>query len=303
MNIGIIGSEGFIGKSIVHYYQNNPDISIFRFGTKERKGINNYQKIDLLNSNLIQKQFKHIHTIIYLASSSIPASSYDNPLGEVKENLIGFINFIEQVAQLKSVKHIIFASSAGTIYGNSSKLIKEESVKKPKSPHGITKLSMEYFLNYYSERFDFKYTILRISNVYGPGQDTSKGLGVINTFLENCIKNKPLKIYGNGEVVRNFIFIYDLINIFDFFIKNNPSESNIYNCGSDDNISINDLLTFLNNLNIEHKVEYIKNRKSDLNKILIDNKKLKSKITYMKFTPINDAIMLTFDHIKKQHEF
>ena len=98
---------------------------------------------------------------------------------------------------------------------------------------------MEYYLHYYENRFNLKNIIFRISNIYGELQNTNNGLGVINTFLEKIIKNKKIDVYGDGTVVRNYIYIKDVVEIlfeahlYDFL------NSSTFNLSSNYSLSIN----------------------------------------------------------------
>jgi UDP-glucose 4-epimerase len=101
---------------------------------------------------------------------------------------------------------------------------------------------MEYYLNYFNKKNNINYDIFRVSNVYGQNQDTTKGLGIINTFLENIIQKKDITVYGNGETIRNYIYIKDVVSFLLTSLSSDLYKSNIYNLSSDDNLSINNLL-------------------------------------------------------------
>jgi UDP-glucose 4-epimerase len=297
MNIAIVGSEGFIGKALVNKLLIKGSANVFRFGNNLLPNVDNYQKLNYSDNLLLEKQFKNIDTVVYLASSSIPSTSWHDPLGEIHKNLEPFVSFLELISTKTNVKKIILASSAGTIYGNSVEKLHEESLKNPVSPHGIIKLTSEYYLQYYASKYNFDFTILRISNVFGPGQNTNKGLGVINTFIENIVSNKPIKVYGNGEAVRNYLFISDLTQVLDYFIFKKELDKQIYNVASNDHFSIKEIINSLYTLNLNFDVDYFEDRKSDVNKILIDNNKLKNEILNIYFTPFEDAIQKTFNYI------
>lgn len=297
MNIAIVGSEGFIGKALLGALMNKSNLNIFRFGNTIINDVYNYQKLDFSDNLWIEKQFKNIHTVIYLASSSIPSTSWNDPLGEIQKNLQTFVNFLEIITTKTNVKKVILASSAGTIYGNSFEKLDEESSKNPISPHGIIKLTIEYYLKYYASKSTIDYTILRISNVFGPGQNTKKGLGVINTFLENIIQNKSINVYGKGETIRNYIYINDLIKVFEYFIFKKSIDKQVYNIASDDHFSIQEIIKIIQNLNINFTVNFLEERKSDLSQILIENSKLKQEVEGIGFTSFTKAIQETYNYI------
>ena len=192
LKIGIIGSEGFIGRELNIKLSQNPKYIIYNFGEESNSNFKhpNYKKLNLNDIQENELIFETFDIIYYLATASIPASSFNDPLTDVSLNLIPFLNFLEAIKS-SNVKKVVFTSSGGTIYGASDKLLNEKSNKNPESPHGIIKLTMEYFLNYNLKKSGINYTIFRISNTYGENQNTSKGLGLINTIIEKGFqKNK-----------------------------------------------------------------------------------------------------------------
>jgi UDP-glucose 4-epimerase len=305
MNVAIIGANGFIGNHLIKFLLENKKLNISLFGKSEENTFYpdlNYSIIDLMNSERIVNQFKDIDLIYYLASASIPASSWGNPMFEIENNLIPFINFLNNISLL-NVKKIVFTSSAGTIYGSSDVELNEDSNKKPFSPHGINKISMEYYLNYYEIKHNLKHDIFRVSNIYGEGQNISKGLGIVNTFLEKIITEKEIFVFGNGEIIRNYIYVKDVAKALAFSCDSNMSESSIYNLASDDSLSINEIIAQIKKITKEEfKINYKESRGSDNPKILLDNSKLKNDFNKLQFTPISEGIMSTYLNLKKKFD-
>ena len=303
MNIAIIGANGFIGKHLVKHLSENKNFNFFLFGRSEISSFPEnyiYSKIDLNNTNELTKSFKNIDVVFYLASASIPASTWDNPKSEIENNLLPFINFLECIVQL-SVKKIVFTSSAGTIYGSSTENLNEDSNKKPFSPHGINKVTMEYYLNYFEAKRNLKYDIFRVSNIYGEGQNTSKGLGIINTFLEKIISEQEITVFGNGEIIRNYIYVKDVAKALANSCLSDFTKSNVYNLSSDDSLSINEVIEKIKEITDEDfKINYKETRGSDNPKILLDNSKLKNDFKELKFTSLQKGIENTYLEIKNK---
>ena len=301
LNVAIIGSNGFIGTHLADIIFKYKDLSLFLFGKNKNNlsGVDTeYNVIDSSNQELTKKQFKSIDIVFYLASSTIPSTSWINPKIELEQNLLPFINFMECISDL-NVKKIIFVSSAGTIYGPTESKATESSEKQPFSPYGIIKLTIEHFLNYFKLKHNISFDIYRVSNVYGEGQNTSKGLGIINTFIENIIKNQQVHIYGNGNNIRNYIHVKDVVNLISYSIKSDFSKSNIFNIGSNDTLSINELIAILQTI-VDEKFEviYSPNRKSDNPIIDIDNSKILNSVPNYKFIPIEIGIQKLYSNIK-----
>jgi len=299
-NIAIIGSNGFIGRHLTTKLLNTKNCNLFLFGRSEKSNINldvNYKQINLINNEQNQIYFKDVDIVYYLASETIPANSWANPLVDIEKNLIPFLNFAECIANL-NIKRIVYLSSAGTIYGTTHTKVNEDANKNPFSPYGIIKLAIENFLLYYNTKYGINYDVYRISNVYGPSQDTSKGLGMINTFLEKICGQHKIKIFGDGNNLRNYIYVKDVAEILSLSITNLTSNSEVYNLSSNDSLTINEIVTLIKSIvNERVGVEFEESRKSDNTTINLDNTKLLKSLRNFNFTPIKKGIEETYNFI------
>ncbi|MBP7809746.1 MAG: NAD-dependent epimerase/dehydratase family protein [Bacteroidia bacterium] len=301
MNVAVIGANGFIGKHLVAKLSSLPKVNVFAFDISDKSTFDSkitYKKNDLSDAKQIASDFADIDVVYFLASATIPVTSWENPVIEMEKNLIPFINFGNIVAQLK-VKKIAFLSSAGTIYGSTKQKVSETSDKNPFSPYGITKLAMENFLLYFKTRYNINYDVYRISNVYGEGQNTSKGLGLINTLLEKIISDHKIKIFGNGETLRNYIYVKDVAELLSLSTTADTGISSTYNISSNDSLTINQIVDVIKNT-VTEKFEIVneETRLSDNSAIDLDNSKIMKAVPSFKFTPIAKGIAQTYSYIK-----
>jgi UDP-glucose 4-epimerase len=300
MNVAVIGSNGFIGRHLTERLSKESSVSLFLFGRSEHSSFKTdfpYKQIDFSNTEKLRADFSDIDIVYHLASETIPATSWDAPMLEIEKNLIPFINFLEVISKLK-VSKIAFVSSAGTIYGTTSGKVPEDSDKKPFSPYGITKLAMENFLSYYKIKYNLQYDIYRVSNVYGEGQNTGKGLGVINTFLEKIIRDKEVKIFGDGQATRNYIYVKDVAELLTLTLRTSD-KSNAFNISSHSTHSINQLIGMMKEIVEEHfEVIYEKGRQSDNSYIDLDNAKILKQFNDFHFTNIKEGVKKTYLSLK-----
>ncbi len=303
MNIAIIGSNGFIGSNLVKHFSQKTEHKLLLFGTGERNSSDyphSYYQITSLNNEEIKKIFSSVDLVYYLASASIPASSWDSPMFEIENNLIPFLNFLENISTL-GVKKVAFISSAGTIYGPSEVKVKEDYDKHPFSPYGIVKLSMEYFLNYYRIKDGLSYDIYRVSNVFGEGQNTNKGLGLINTFLESILLNKHVNVYGDGNHLRNYIYVNDVVRLIEHSAVSDLKVSGEWNVASNNAYTINEIIEILKSIvSVKFDVNRWESRKSDNAKIDLENSKLLNVYPGFVFTDFKTAVLNTLQHISSQ---
>ena len=307
LKIGVIGGSGFIGKHLVaelSKYKNIENLKVFGrqpifINSKDIKP--EYYQINLLNSQSYKDKIVDLDIIYYLASETTPLSSWENPTIEITKNLTPLIEFLE-IIKNSTVKKIVFTSSAGTIYGPSASSKDETNLTTPFSPHGIGKLAMEHFLEYYRVNYNLNYDVFRISNAYGPGFDISNGLGLINTLLENLIQSKTSTIFGNGKAFRNFIFIDDIVKTLGYSTKFSYFESNILNLASNENVTIIQVIKTIEKITQKKlEIQYINQRNSDNPTIKISNNKLLKKIPELSLTVIEKGIELTYLNLKNNN--
>jgi len=299
--VAVIGSNGFFGNHLVKRLLQIPGIDLFLFGKNEH-GLPSagaqYKQVDIADEESVKAYFSEIDLVYYLASGTIPASSWENPLMEIERNLVPFLKFMEVISKLE-VKKVVFTSSAGTIYGAAEQKAKEDSFKNPFSPHGIIKLTMEYFFNYFKSKYNINFDVYRISNVYGPDQNTKKGLGIINTFIEKIVKEHKIQIFGNGQNVRNYIYVKDLAELLTLSLFSDPGKSEIFNLSSNDTLTINEMVKILKSVIAEpFEIIYTETRGSDNPVIYLDNTRILHAYPGFKFTSIEDGILETYRYIK-----
>lgn len=302
VNVAIIGSNGFIGSHLTRFLAKKSNVNLHLFGRSPESitNVGNYKQINLFDNDKNSEYFKNIDVVYYLVSETIPANSWANPLVDVEKNLVPFLTFAECLSKLQ-VKKIVYLSSAGTVYGTTTKKVDENYNKNPFSPYGITKLAIENFLLYYKTKHNISYDIYRISNVYGEGQDTSKGLGLINTFLEKIITDHKIKIFGDGNNLRNYIYVKDVAELLGLSLQKDFNSSEIYNLSSNDSLTINEIIGLIKQtVNQTFETEYVTKRESDNTAIDLDNSKLINTVSDFKFTPIQQGILETYNFIKNK---
>ncbi len=172
---------------------------------------------------------KH-HEVIHLAYASVPNSSYESPLKDLNNNLVPTIQLFSEMAQRKI--RLVLVSSGGTVYGNSIFLpITENHSTNPISPYGVTKLALEKYANLYAITSDLDMVCVRPSNIYGVGQKPFMGQGFVATLLASALMDKPIKLYGGHEIIRDYLYVSDAASAIVAALESGHS-SEIYNVGS-----------------------------------------------------------------------
>src|SRR6059058_2487588 len=136
--------------------------------------------------------------------------SVADPLFDAEVNVLGLLNLLEG-ARLGGVQRVVFASSGGTVYGETARLpVVESAPKLPVSPYGAAKLASEYYLATFAQLYDLETAALRYSNVYGPRQNAHGEAGVVAIFSGRILRGEPLTIYGDGDQTRDMVYVKDV---------------------------------------------------------------------------------------------
>ncbi len=305
MKIVILGG-GFLGKNLALQLEKNGHNRVAIFSRSFEKLddfrgqwiVGDYKKEDELRSVL-----RGSDVVFHTLSSSFNFTYFHNPKGEVEENLLPFLNFLHLCREEK-IKRIRFVSSAGTIYASSRGSATEESIPTAYSPYGITKLSMEYFLHHWSLTTGGKFDVFRLTNPYGPYQSSGKGQGVIAVWLENIKNNRPLLIYGDGSVARDFIFIDDVVKMLSAHLRGEDDldqTSELLNISFGQSYSLKEILNILKNIvGKPISIVYDKKRAADTAVVEVNNEKILSwmKDDTFKLTPLEEGLDLTWKFLR-----
>jgi UDP-glucose 4-epimerase len=184
-------------------------------------------------------------TSLVLSISATGPTTKNNSLeNEKKLNVDPHRRFFSRLLDT-DLKHIIFLSSGGTVYGNGSAVepFTEESILNPCTPYGCGKVEIEYALREIWQGDNRRSTIIRASNPVGHHQRTSMGIhGMVTTAYHNILNNRPVAIYGDGTTVRDYFSVTDLSHLITLVADDNSNQSEIINAASGYGLSINEVV-------------------------------------------------------------
>jgi UDP-glucose 4-epimerase len=233
-----------------------------------------------------------IDTIIHAAAQVSVVNSVEDPKFDANNNIIGTLNLLEY-ARKHDLEHFIYISSAA-VYGEPKYLpIDEKHPTEPKSPYGLSKLTGERYAMLYSQLYELKFASIRPFNIFSARQDPNNPYsGVISIFVNRAKKGLPLIIYGDGEQTRDFVNVYDVVQLIKIVWK--KGEEGIYNCGTGKETSINELAKIIVELSGKNlKIEHDKPREGDIKRSYADISRAKS-IGYSPKTNLKEDIRRFF---------
>jgi len=251
MNCLVLGGAGFIGRHLCTALgAEGHQVLAFDLPPKTKEkwpDIENTQWIagDFTNVDTLKGCLDSVQVVYHLIGTTLPASSNQNMLYDLETNVAATLRLLDGVVAQHKPPRLIFISSGGTIYGIPKAIpIREDHPTDPICAYGVGKLAIEKYLFVYHKLYGLDYCILRLSNVYGPYQPLNREQGVIPIFLHRAFHNVPLEIWGDGSVVRDYLYVEDLCEAL-VSVKEYSGEERIFNIGSGQGHSLNDLIEII----------------------------------------------------------
>jgi UDP-glucose 4-epimerase len=199
------------------------------------------------NWNNLLEEAAVIH---HYAWSSIPASANGAPAEDLATNVAPTLALLEALHHRagKGAPVLVFASSGGTVYGKLRRVpAHEDHPLGPINAYGAGKATVEMYLAMYRELRGLDCRVARLANPFGAGQDLSRGQGAVTTFLHHALNHRPITIWGDGEVVRDYIHIADaaagLVAL--ACAPRNQERPWTFNIGSGQGVSLNGIIAEL----------------------------------------------------------
>ena len=278
MRILITGGAGFIGSHIAEYYNGKAEVIVLdnlRSGSmKNLEGLNvEFIRGDVRDRVKLARAMKNVDYVFHLAAMIGVPESMEQPLDCIDINVNGTLMVLEEAARA-GVKKLIYASSA-SVYGNSANSIRREDMcPDPDSIYAVTKLNGEHCCKIFSDNKKLKTVSLRYFNVFGPRQDPESAYAAAPAvFCNRAIHGKKIKIYGDGEQSRDFVYIDDVVKVNAFFMENDLE--GVYNVATGKTVTINDLVSkILFMTDSQSEVEHLPERPGDIRHLQASTDKL-----------------------------
>jgi len=190
------------------------------------------------------RALRHADFVFHLASATLPSTSNANILYDLESNVVATVRILEAAASMR-IQRMVFVSSGGTVYGIARQNpIPESHPTHPICSYGIHKLTIEKYLQLFRSMNNFDSIILRVSNMYGEGQDCDRPLGAVAHFTNRAVNGIPIEIWGDGKTTRDYIHVDDVVNAISSAVSYTGAER-LFNIGSGRGVSLNQLVEML----------------------------------------------------------
>jgi len=175
-----------------------------------------------------------------------------------------------------NIKKFVYASSS-SVYGDSELPMQEDSVLKPVSPYGVTKLAGEHLCYLYCKNYEVPTVSLRYFTVYGPRQRPDMA---IHKFVKAIFNGAEITVFGDGSQTRDFTFVDDAVEA-NILAAKSDSVGEIFNIGGGSRISVNDLVTEIEKIvGNKARMKYIEKQKGDVRDTWADVRKAEKKMNW-----------------------
>ncbi|WP_213768591.1 NAD-dependent epimerase/dehydratase family protein [Caballeronia sp. dw_19] len=295
----VLGANGFIGTNLCLALQ-SAGATVIGAGRSasaraELADKVSWRRTDLATGTGLDDAIRGSDFVIHLVNTLLPAPSNAEKARDVEENLIGTLRLLELCREHR-VKKVIYASSGGTVYGPQSVVpISENVIPLPICSYGIVKHAVEGYLHLFRHLHQLDYVALRIANPFGEYQ-MPHDQGLIATLFGKALSRTPISIWGDGSVVRDYVYIQDVVDAaIASMALDTQHAPRVFNIGSGVGKSVNDVIESITHVHGKlPRVEYTPGRAADVPVNVLDIRRAYDHLGWRPQTDWQAALDITY---------
>jgi UDP-glucose 4-epimerase len=300
MRILVTGGAGFIGSHLVDALcdAGHEVLVVDDLSSGKREQVNDkaaFCEADVRGTEAARAIEAHAPEVVFHEAAQMDVRrSVEDPGFDADVNLVGLVRVIEAARRGGALQRVVFAGSGGAMYGEQDVYpAPEDHAVKPESPYGLAKAVGEQYLDLFARMYGFQWTSLRYANVYGPRQDAHGEAGVVAIFCGKLLRGEPLKVFGDGEQTRDYVFVGDVVAANLRALAGGLDGG--FNVGTGVETTVNELANKLAAASgREESIEYAPARKGEQLRSVIDPGKLEREGGVRPSTTIDDGLARTF---------
>ena len=298
----VLGGTGFIGSHVVeHLLANGFRVRVFSRSSTFPIGMNvgadclEFSVGDFHDTQSVANAVKGCDYVCHLIATSVPASSNRDMAADASSNLIATLRLLE-ICVREEVRRIIFSSSGGTVYGRTSDdPIPESHNTEPRCSYGVVKLAIEKYLELFRIQHDLDYTVLRISNCYGPGSPVKGEQGVVGVFLDSIRRQQAITLWGNEAITRDYVYVTDVAGAFRAALGQ-QSPFRVFNIGTGIGTSLVNLIDMMERVTgCQAHITKQQGRDVDVPVNVLDSTRARKYLCWRANTPLEQGLLNTWN--------
>ena len=303
MNILVTGGAGFIGSHLVRHLLAKGEKVTALDNLSTGLAENLPPEAKLVEMDILDEELPKVvaagafDAIVHLAAQTMVDTSIKDPLLDTRENLLGTVHVLE-AARAANVKRVIFASTAA-VYGDVKEddlPVREAQPTLPLSFYGLSKLSVEKYLEMYEKLYGMEYVVLRFANVYGERQGDGGEGGVISIFAKAVAEGRDITIYGDGEQTRDFVYAGDIAEGILAALRTEEVNA-AYNLSTQTETSLRELVSLLAEIRGREIVpKYGAEREGDIYKSMLSNSRARRGLDWQPATTLAEGLRRTYEY-------
>ena len=256
---------------------------------------------DAANAELLAEVVEQVDHIVYAIGSSNPGESNLDPPADVARTLPPFVQLLESLRR-RPEPRLTFFSSGGTVYGEPARIpVSEDARCEPITSYGVTKLCAEHYIGMYRHLYGIRANILRVSNAYGSRQRAERGQGAIGAFLNAVRAGETIRIFGDGTVVRDYVYVDDVARA-TVALAERGSAASVVNVGSGTGHSLLQLIDIVRSTTgIDPVVQFGPPRSFDVRSIVLDVSRLASLVDWRP-TKLEEGVAMIWERSERRWE-
>jgi UDP-glucose 4-epimerase len=297
----VIGGNGFIGSHVVDsLLSRGHAVSVFdrhRLGPSRRDDRVQVVHGDFLNAADVRAALQGREVVLHLLSTTDPATAQGDPTMDIRTNITSSVQLFSACVDA-GVSHVYFASSGGAIYGDQDQQVfAEDDVTLPVSPYAIGKQAIESYLRYFRRSQGLESTVFRISNPYGPRQNPLKRQGVIPIFLRRVAEGEPLTVFGDGSMIRDYLYVADLAEMIAEVVTVGP-QHDLYNLGSGAGTTIDEVVSTIRTVTARDvAVQHLPRPATFVDHVVLSVDRFEKDFVTRATTSLSEGVRLTWEEM------
>jgi UDP-glucose 4-epimerase len=300
-NLLVTGGCGFVGANLVPMLRaKGHSVTIldnFSRGSQDYlddPGAYTIIDADIRDEDAVAKAAAGKDAIIHLAAYGSVVESVDSPEENVSVNAEGTFKVLN-AARRAGVEQVVFSSTGGALIGNATPPVNEQSVPRPISPYGASKLAGEGYCCAFANAYDMSVTALRFANVVGPISWHKKG--AVTAFYKAIMDGNPIRIFGDGSATRDFLYVEDLCRGIITAVEAKKPGFNAYHLASGREVSVKELAEIARKAASapDHPIHFDPKRKGEVERNFANYELAHKELGFTPSVSIEEAMARTWD--------